>query len=115
MKTKISFFLLLSVLLTSSCATVKYDKDVLLNTYTDLTPGKKYALKLSNGKTQKMYYNTMTQDSLIGGWEGKRIALAKKDVRESTNINKSAVRIGAGAIGAAAVTALIITSVRAEK
>lgn len=115
MSKKLLLPLLSAAVLSSSCATVKYNDNPDLNTYTELSSGRAYSLTLKNGKTEKFIYNTMTRDSLIGSRDGKKVAFAKKDLRESADLHKRKMTTAAGIIGVAGAAALILTSSRADK
>lgn len=102
----------------SSCATTKYSEQIYKNDYSHLQTGRTYKFGLKGSKkTQKMIFARTTDQQIIG-FENKRdstmVTLDKKNVTHAKDMKKSTISVSAVAIGAAAATALIISSSRAN-
>lgn len=110
--------LLVSLFLISSCATTKYGEDISKNNYSNLEAGRIYVVTMKDGsKEQKILFRNIQGDNIIG-LSGKRdsteIMIPKSNVTAVKDKSKARATIGAAVIGAAAVTAIIISASRAD-
>lgn len=101
----------------SSCATVKYGDDPERNNYSNLQTGKNYVLTMKDGGKQKILFSRITDSDIIGFTSKKDstiVTIPKGSVKQSKDVKVANAKLVGGIVGAAAVTALIITSSKAD-
>ena len=112
---KSTFLVLLFAL--SSCATVKYGDDPARNNYSNLQTGKNYVLTLKDGGKQKILFSRLTAEDIIGFTSKKDstiVTIPKGSVLKSKDVRIGNSTVVGAVVGAAAITALVISSSKAD-
>lgn len=110
--------LLCSLFVLSSCGTIKFSEDAKESQFGDLQTGKSYTFKLRNAGKQKMIFSRLSDSEIIGFANKKDstiVTIPKDNVLEAKDNKKSTVVTAASVIGAAAVGALVISTLRNEE
>ncbi|PIE50397.1 MAG: hypothetical protein CSA38_03035 [Flavobacteriales bacterium] len=111
-------FLLAGIFTLSSCATTKYSEQIYKNDYTHLQTGRTYKFGIKGSKLTKKLIFSRTTDTEIIGFENPKdsvlVHLQKTNVTSAKDVRKSIITTSGIVIGAAATTALIISSSKAD-
>lgn len=108
--------LLSASVLLSSCATTKYSDNPSQNNYYNLKTGAPYSLGLRDGKSQKMIFQRISNDSILGFTsknDSTIVAVHKNNVATAKNLRASTMGTAAIAIGLAGAAAIAVSSSRA--